>query len=308
MEIITSLENFHGFDRPCVIALGTFDGLHLGHQDVISSAAKYAREHNCYLAVFTFSNHPFSLIKPSEVPMSLIGSKEKYALLEKMGVDLLVEVPFDRQLAELSPSAFLQQLTKLGFECLAVGENFNFGCHGDGNIATLKRFASEMGFELIVRPLVSDNGIIVSSTEIRHLISAGDIAEANRMLGRKYTLSGVIVKGCQRGRLLNFPTANIELSAQQAAIPHAGVYAVRVFVNDSSYYGMANIGLNPTFGDVTAARLETHIFDFNSDIYGSCMHVEFHKFIRNECKFASVQELCQQLEADKACCRKFFEL
>lgn len=308
MEIITSLENFHGFDRPCVIALGTFDGLHLGHQDVISSAAKYASEHNCYLAVFTFSNHPFSLIKPSEAPVSLIGSKEKYALLEQMGVDLLLEVPFDRQLAELSPAAFLQQLAKLQFECLAVGENFNFGCHGDGNIVTLRKFSAEMGFKLIVRPLVSDNGIIVSSTEIRRLISAGDIVEANRMLGRKYTLSGVITKGCQRGRLLDFPTANIELFDQQAAIPHTGVYAVQVFVNNSSYYGMANIGLNPTFGDVTAARLETHIFDFSGDIYGSYMYVEFHKFIRNECKFTSVQELCRQLDADKACCRDFFGL
>ena len=308
MEIITSLENFHGFDRPCVIALGTFDGLHLGHQDVIGAAAYYARQTGCRLAVFTFSNHPFSLIRPSEVPLSLISSKEKYALLGKMGVDLLLEVPFDRRLAELSPYDFLQQLAKLRFTCLSVGENFNFGCHGDGNIVTLKQFAADMGFKLIVRPLVSDNGIIVSSTVIRSLISAGDVTEANRMLGRKYTLSGTVVQGCQRGRLLDFPTANIELAAQQAAIPHTGVYAVRVFVNGSCYYGMANIGLNPTFGDVTAVRMETHIFDFADDIYGSQMSEEFHKFIRNECRFTSVQDLCHQLTADKAQCREFFRL
>lgn len=308
MEIITSLENFHGFDRPCVIALGTFDGLHLGHQDVISSAAKYAREHDCRLAVFTFSNHPFSLIKPSEAPVSLIGSKEKYALLEQMGVDLLLEVPFDRQLAELSPDEFLQQLRKLNFVCLAVGENFNFGWHGTGNIATLKNFAAEQGFKLIVRPLVSENGIIISSTEIRKLISSGNITDANRMLGRPYVLAGVVKKGFQRGRLLNFPTANIELDAVQEAVPRTGVYAVRVTVGGTLYYGMANIGMNPTFGDLVSARLETHIFDFKDVIYGCHLSVEFHQFIRAEQKFSSVEELQKQLLADSMECRKFFAL
>ncbi len=308
MEIITSLKNFHSFERPCVIALGTFDGLHLGHQDVISSAAKYAREHDCRLAVFTFSNHPFSLIKPSEAPVSLIGSKEKYALLEQMGVDLLLEVPFDRQLAELSPDEFLQQLRKLNFVCLAVGENFNFGWHGTGNIATLKNFAAEQGFKLIVRPLVSENGIIISSTEIRKLISSGNITDANRMLGRPYVLAGVVKKGFQRGRLLNFPTANIELDAVQEAVPRTGVYAVRVTVGGTLYYGMANIGMNPTFGDLVSARLETHIFDFKDVIYGCHLSVEFHQFIRAEQKFSSVEELQKQLLADSMECRKFFAL
>lgn len=308
MEIITSLEDFHSFARPCVIALGTFDGLHLGHQDVIGAAAEYAAQNNSRLAVFTFRNHPFSLIRPAEAPMSLISSEKKYALLEKMGVDLLLEVPFDLQLAGLSPQEFLQQLSKLNFNCLAVGENFNFGYHGSGNIATLQEFAKAKGFKLIVRPLVSKNGIIVSSTEIRHLISAGNISEANMMLGRTYELEGTIVKGCQRGRLLDFPTANIELDTQQAAVPHTGVYAVRVTLSGASYYGMANIGMNPTFGDIAAARLETHIFDFAKDIYGQHMTVEFHKFIRSEQKFASADILRRQLMSDRIACRNYFGL
>lgn len=306
MEIITSLKKFHSLDEPCVIALGTFDGLHRGHQDVIKAAGAYAAEHNCRLAVFTFSNHPFSLIRPEAAPLSLIDSREKYELLADLGVELLLEVPFDNTLASLSPEDFLRQLQRLNFHCLAVGENFNFGYHGQGNIATLKHFAAKFNFHLIVRPLVSEQGLIVSSTEIRQLISSGNIELANKMLGRYYTLSGAVVQGNQRGRLLNFPTANIIPANSHAAVPHAGVYAVKARLADKVYAGMANIGINPTFGDVSEVRLETHIFAFDRNIYGCHLTVEFHKFIRNECKFASAKALQKQLLADQAKCKSFF--
>lgn len=306
MEIINSLEQLNSCDVPCVIALGTFDGLHLGHQDVIKTAKLSADKHNCKLAVFTFSNHPFSLIKPEAVPSRLITRDDKIECLKKIGVDILLDIPFEANLANLSPMDFIKKLSKLNFCCLVVGENFSFGCHGDGNVSTLKAFAKEMKFELIVRPLVDYDGVVVSSTEIRNLIVNGRIALANKMLGRSYSLQGEVVSGNRRGHLLDFPTANIELSSSPMTIPAKGVYAVQIAVGGKIYCGMSNVGVNPTFGDVDNIRLETNIFDFSEDIYGKCINVSFCEFIRGEKNFSAVNDLVEQLTKDKAVCRRFF--
>lgn len=303
MEIIDSLEKLHSGDVPCVIALGTFDGLHLGHQDVISTARQYADKYACRLAVFTFSNHPYSLINPKLMPTTLITCEDKHACLEALGVDILVEIPFEMQLANLKPIEFIKKLQQLDFRCLVVGANFSFGSHGAGKVDTLAQFADELGFELIVRSLVSCDNAVVSSTRIRRLIKEGNIKLANQMLGRKYSISGTVVQGNQRGRLLNFATANVELAESKLTPPHKGVYAVTASVRGKTYQGMANVGINPTFGDVEAVRLETNIFDFNESIYGEKITVSFYEFIRDEQKFSSADELIRQLEADRKQCR-----
>ena len=305
MEIITSLEQLHSFAAPCVVALGTFDGLHRGHLDVIGTAKQEAEHTGAKLAVFTFSNHPLEWINPAHVPVALVTPAVKLQLLESLGVDVLIDIPFNQLVADLLPQQFLERLSALNYSCLVVGENFTYGQRGVGNVYTLAASAQAMGFKLIVRKLVSNNGTIVSSTEIRRLITAGEVQQAAKMLGRSYSISGIVAHGNERGRLLGYPTANLELVDAHVAIPLGGVYAVRAYVDGGVYGGMANIGKNPTFGDVEKPRLETNIFGFSGDIYGKTLAIEFVQRIRGEVKFAGIDALKAQLAQDKLDCLKF---
>ena len=303
MDVITSLKQLHKYDRPCVIALGTFDGLHRGHMDVIRTAWEEAHRTDALLAVFTFSNHPFACFRPDRVPPALITPAQKQALLRDLGVDVLVDIPFDLSVARIAPETFLERLQALGYSCLVVGNNFTYGLRGAGTVDTLAASAQRLGFKLMVRQLVSDGATIISSTAIRRLIAEGDVQEAAHMLGRSYSLTGAVASGNQRGRLLGFPTANLELADYNQAIPLAGVYAVQVLHSGQRYGGMANIGTNPTFGDVAKPRLETHIFDFNENIYGQEITVQFIARIRGEVKFSSIEALTNQLAQDKMACK-----
>lgn len=305
MEIITSLEQLHSFAAPCVVALGTFDGLHRGHLDVIGTAKQEAEHTGAKLAVFTFSNHPLEWINPAHVPVALVTPAVKLQLLESFGVDVLIDIPFNQLVADLLPQQFLERLRALNYSCLVVGENFTYGQRGMGNVYTLAASAQALGFKLIVRKLVSNNGIIISSTEIRRLITAGEVQQAAKMLGRSYSISGIVAHGNERGRLLGYPTANLELVDAHVAIPLGGVYAVRAYVDGGVYGGMANIGKNPTFGDVEKPRLETNIFGFSGDIYGKTLTIEFVQRIRGEVKFAGIDALKAQLTQDKLDCLKF---
>lgn len=307
MEIITSLDAELKNKYPAtVIALGTFDGLHLGHTDVIDTAKDYAERSGLKLAVFTFSNHPLALIRPDLVPVRIISAEEKIKLLESFGVDYLINIPFTEDFAALSPDEFLDRLACFNYRCLVVGENFTYGFLGSGKTETLERSGRKNGFDVIVRPLVKMNRNIVSSTGIRNLIQAGHIEYANRMLGRAYAITGKIVHGEQRGRKLGFPTANIELLHGEMAVPAPGVYAVTASIEGSIYEGMGNIGNNPTFNDVEHARLEVNLFNCSGDLYGKTMSVQFHKYIRAEKKFSGVEELCRQIEEDKNAIKTYF--
>ncbi len=305
MKIITALEQLHSLDVPCVVALGTFDGLHLGHKDVIAKAKEYAASTGEKLAVFTFSNHPLALIRPQDVPAALITQEEKHAYLKDLGVDLLIDIPFEHKLACLSPQEFLAKLEAVNLNCRVVGENFTFVCKGVGNIKTLQTYADEKNIKLIVRTLVSDNGTVISSTAIRQLIANGEVEQAGHMLGRAYALTGKVTFGNRRGNLIGFPTANLELYGSKAAVPASGVYAVKVLFDGATYCGMANIGNNPTFGDVQHVRLEVNIFDFNKDIYDKQITVSFYGRIRGEVKFNDVKQLAKQLAEDKKAVNNF---
>ena len=305
MEIITSLEQLHSFAAPCVVALGTFDGLHRGHLDVIGTAKQEAEHTGAKLAVFTFSNHPLEWINPAHVPVALVTPAVKLQLLESLGVDVLIDIPFNQLVADLLPQQFLERLRALNYSCLVVGENFTYGQRGMGNVYTLAASAQALGFKLIVRKLISNNGTIISSTEIRRLITAGEVQQAAKMLGRSYSISGIVAHGNERGRLLGYPTANLELVDAHVAIPLGGVYAVRAYVDGGVYGGMANIGKNPTFGDVEKPRLETNIFGFSGDIYGKTLTIEFVQRIRGEVRFAGIDALKAQLAQDKLDCLKF---
>ena len=284
--------------NPCVIAMGTFDGLHRGHRDVINAAAAYARENQLRLAVFTFSNHPYTMIRPSAIPQSLISPEEKVRLLKRWGVDLLIDVPFNRQLSILSPDTFLEKLKQFNFSCLVCGTNFSYGFQGTGNTQSLAQSAKEQGFDVIVRPLLEYKNKVISSTRIRRAIADGNLRDAENMLGRFCSVQGIVHKGFQRGRKMGFPTANLYVSRSGTALPPPGVYALQVRDGNKSYNGVGNLGMNPTFDDVIREVLEIHLFNCNEDLYGHILEASFCCFLRNEKKFASIEELASQMRSD----------
>lgn len=300
----TEIELFQNF--PCVIALGTFDGLHEGHQDVILSAGRYAREHGLQLAVFTFSNHPYAAINPTAIPPLLISPEEKFRKLKEWGVELLIDIPFNKELSILSAKDFLQRLKRFNFRALVCGANFSYGFRGTGNTVSLQQCGKIQGFDVIVRPLYCYQGETVSSTRIRRTIAEGKLADAKQMLGRFYSVQGIVQKGFQRGRRLGFPTANIPVDRSGSALPPSGTYVMAVRDGDRLYQGVGNLGMNPTFDDVLREVLEVHLFDCREDLYGHVLEASFCKFLRNEQRFSSVEELKVQLEKDKAAAHDWF--
>lgn len=313
MEIISTLEQLNNYQelQSCSLALGTFDGLHRGHLQVIAEAGKMAVQGRSRLGVLTFSNHPMEHINPSKVPVALLTHHEKLELLEGMGVELLIDLPFDDQLAKLSPETFVETLLKLNCKAMAIGENFTYGYKGRGNSNTLKAAAEKCGFSIKVCPLLKQEDEVISSTSIRRLIQAGEVAKAGDLLGRSYCLAGVVVHGNERGRLLGFPTANVELSnlKPKRAIPAEGAYAVLVELpwDKKLYPAMANIGKNPTFGDVEQPRLEVHLLDYSGDLYEKRIKVLFVERLRGQVKFSNLEQLQAQLEKDKQNCHKILE-
>lgn len=303
MDVITSLDELHKYREPYVIAMGTFDGLHVGHMQVINAAKDEARQSGCKLAVFTFSNHPLTLIAPDKAPLALLSERQKIDLLGSLGVDVLIDIPFTREFADIEPLDFLQRLSAVGYTCLVVGDNFTYGRFGKGNTKSLRYASKLIGFKLLVLPLANINGVTISSTIIRRFVLEGQVEKAAAMLGRWYSLTGIVSHGKERGRGLGFPTANLELEDLKVAVPKYGVYAVRVLFKGKVYGGMANIGRNPTFGDIPVARLETNIFGFDQNIYGEKITVEFVSYIRNEMAFSSIDVLIRQLFEDSKRCK-----
>ena len=298
MLLIRSLDELHCQFPNVAMALGTFDGLHLAHRFVIGRTVDWSRMNAGTSMVFTFSNHPLSIIHPHRVPPQLLNLSGKTVQIRNLGVDVLVRIPFTRELLHLSPENFVQLLaTKINPRRIVVGPNYSFGDKGMGTPGQLTGLALNYGIETEICPEVMENGAMVSSSLIRRMLSRGEVAEAAKLLGRPYELSGTVVHGDHRGRTLGFPTANLKVSAQ-LLIPGKGVYAVRVKVGGVYHRGLCNIGVNPTFGQENL-RIETHILDFDCDIYGKRMTVYFLGRLRGEKKFSSADSLAVQMRADK---------
>ena len=297
MEIIRKLTGLtKKYPRP-VVALGMFDGVHLGHASVIRHAVDKARDIDGTALVFTFSNHPLSVIAPENAPL-MIGSRNlRRDIFADMGVDVLIEIPFTKELSKKSPEEFLELLRdKIAPAYVVTGQNYTFGRFGRGNGRMLLREGESYGFKAEVCQTFTVDRKSVSSTRIRALIAAGDLASANQLLGRNFTYAGEVVNGDRRGRKLGFPTANLEIADHRAMLPN-GAYSVRVKVRGQTYRGIANIGDNPTF-KVARRRLEVFIDDFSGDIYGEEIFVSFVNKLRDEKTFASVEELKAQLNED----------
>ncbi|MBE8954443.1 MAG: riboflavin biosynthesis protein RibF [Quinella sp. 2Q5] len=295
MEIIRKLTT-EKFTRP-VVALGMFDGVHRGHATIIRNALDIARSIDGTAMVFTFSNHPMTVIDPAAAPL-MIGSKNlRREIFADMGVDVLIEIPFTRDFSRKSPEEFLELLRdKIAPACVVTGPNYTFGRFGRGNGRMLLREAQSFGFRAQVCQAFTVGRKTVSSTRIRALIAAGDIDGANELLGRNFTYSGTVVNGDKRGRKLGFPTANIEIDDRRAMLPN-GAYVVRVKVRGQLFNGIANVGDNPTF-KAQRRRLEVFIDNFSGDIYGEEIFVGFVSKIRDEKIFAGVDDLKAHLAED----------
>ena len=296
MDTITSLKTIE-IIKQSVVTIGNFDGLHRGHQVLIKKATEYAKKKNVSSIVFTFKNHPVNYFKPNSVK-NIITNSEKIEILKSMNVDYVINIPFDEYMTKISGHDFVKEilLDTLGAKKVIVGHDFTFARNKEGNIRLLKDLSEKYGFELeVVNPIKIDD-IRISSTHIRNLISSGDVESVYKYLGRNYTLSGEVVHARKIGRTIGFPTANIRID-ENMVIPKVGIYATKVYIDNKIYYGATNIGYNPTVNG-TNLSIETNILEFDDDIYGKNITIEFLQRIRDEKKFNGIEELKNQLQKD----------
>jgi riboflavin kinase/FMN adenylyltransferase len=286
-----------------VLTVGTFDGVHRGHAQLIARVLLAARTRGTAAVLVTFDPHPLSVVRPAAAPPILSTPAEKIEVLAASGLDAVAVLRFDRALAQFSPREFVQEkLLPLGMGHLVVGYDHAFGRNRSGDVATLQALGRELRFTVeVVEPVEGEDGPI-SSTRIRAALGAGDVATAAAALGRAYTLRGTVVRGDGRGRALGFPTANLRTPPGKL-VPLEGIYAVRVFAGHDGHDGVLHVGPRPTFGDPTPT-IEVHIFDFDGDLYGSDVRVDFCERIRGLEAFDGERALVRAMEEDAAAARR----
>jgi riboflavin kinase/FMN adenylyltransferase len=293
-----------------IVTIGTFDGVHLGHQKIIKRLVELKNKQGGEIVVFTFDPHPRKVLQESQTAPIAIGVKlitlteEKCEVLKHFGVDHVLVFPFTKEFSQMQANDYIEDVIVKGLKTktLVIGYDHRFGSNREGSIETLKQFATIHQFNVEEIPAQEINQLNVSSTRIRKAIDEGDILVANDFLGYSFFITGTVVKGKQLGRTIGYPTANISIGNEDKLIPKIGVYAVNVLIGKQSYKGMLNIGTNPTTDLDNNIKIEVNIFDFDQDIYGESIKVEFVKRIRNEEKFANLDELKQALANDKIAC------
>jgi len=309
MKIFDHLDKIREPFKNAVITIGNFDGVHIGHQALFHEVIEKAEAIDGTSIAMTFEPHPIRVLKQNGHPPLITLYEQKAELIERTGIDVLICVPFNRAFASMSAHQFITDLLvkKIGMKAIVVGKDYSFGKNREGTIDMMKSYAPDYGFEVIVAnwiktPLGSAGRI--SSTRIRELVIDGQMTEAEKMLGRNYQIRGRVVTGRDRGgKLLGIPTANINLHDELC--PKTGIYAVTVEIEDRQYNGVANIGYSPTFED-HEFTVEVHILDFNANIYGEKIRVNFIKRIRDEIKFSNISELIEQIKMDIAAAREIF--
>ena len=306
MELIRGIHNITARHRGCVLTIGNFDGVHLGHQAVLNGLKQHAARLGMATTVMSFEPQPQELFAGDHAPARLSRLRDKIKLFDHHGIDRLLCVRFDRRFANMPAREFIENLLvgQLGVRFLVVGDDFRFGHGREGDFTMLLEAGKAFGFEVISTQSLRVAHHRVSSTLIRDLLAQGELGEAAAMLGRPYSLSGRVRHGDKKGRTIGFPTANLALGRK--VTPLLGVFAVQVRLGGQCYHGVANVGSRPTVsGD--RVQLETHLFDFDGDIYGRQLDVEICFKIRDEQKFASFEDLKQQIGEDVAAARRWFE-
>jgi len=299
MQILRSIPEHSQLRGPLFLAIGVFDGVHCGHQTVISTSAEHAKAANGTPVVVTFDPHPEKILRPERAPHLLTATPHKIALIRDLGVAHLLIITFDKKFAATEPEDFVQQLVQHSkpLSEICVGHEWSFGKNRRGNLELLKKLGAQFDFNVIGIPPVTINGELVSSTTIRRAVEAGDLAKAEAMLGREYTILGTVMRGDDLGKKIGFPTAN--LSAHNEQFPPNGVYFAEAKLDGVAYPGVVNLGYRPTVSSSKTERvLEIHLLDFDRDIYGKDLEVRFIRYLRPEKKFENVDTLVRQIERD----------
>lgn len=304
MRLIRDFSTLHGISKAQVVGIGNFDGVHLGHLAVLRDMTARARELDAESTVFTFHPHPMRVLAPDRAPLMIQIVDERIALLESAGVDNVILVEFTREFAGIGPNRFVEEFLVGGLSCahLFVGADAKFGAGRAGNVDLLREYASAGAFGLTVMSDVTDGTVRVSSSRIRRLIMAGEVELAKSLLGRPFSLTGEVVHGVGRGRNLGFPTANI--MPDQEIRPGDAVYAGRCWISDRAYASAIHVGPVPTFGQ-SRPVVEVHVIDFDGDLVGTRIRVEFLARLRGIVPFSSVETLVARIREDVGLARTF---
>jgi riboflavin kinase / FMN adenylyltransferase len=302
---------FHGTDnaniqKPTVLTLGVFDGLHLGHQRIMQTVVERARAVDAVATAITFDPHPRSVLHPESAPPLLQTLDQRLANFEVLGIEQAIVIAFDREFAAQPAEAFIVDILhdRLHAREIHLGQDFAFGKGRGGNIDLLRKMSGELGFVADEVPEVMLRGRRISSSRIRGLLGEGKVNLARRMLGRPYGVEGVIIRGNRRGHTIGFPTAN--LKPQNRVIPRFGVYATATLIEGTWRKSITNIGVRPTFENDAEPSIETYIFDFDDELYGDVLRVRFLHRIRDEKKFSGIDELKAQIERDIRRAKNYF--
>ncbi|HEV8132668.1 MAG TPA: bifunctional riboflavin kinase/FAD synthetase [Acidobacteriota bacterium] len=308
MRIVRSLKEITATFPYPILTIGSFDGVHCGHQKILSEVAAKSRQNHGTAAVLTFHPHPQKIISPGDSPRLIQTFEQKAALLDKIGIDLLALIPFTWDLAQLSARDFVVEIIhrKLGIRELHVGANFRFGHNREGDVTLLKQLGEELAIQIVEVSEYYFRKIKVSSTQIRRFLSHGHVEIARRLLGRPFSLTGAVVHGDGLGARIGIPTANLDVSNE--LIPQTGVYVTSAMIEGKAYQGVTNVGFRPTVAQRTSDRpiVETHLFDFRQDLYEKEVELFFHFRIRAEKKFSGLDELVKQIHKDIDFTRRYF--
>ena len=306
MQLVRGLHNLRPGHRGCVASIGNYDGVHRGHQAILKRLRERAAELQLPSCVILFEPQPREYFTPETAPARLARLRDKIELLTAEGIDRVVCLAFNRRLRELSAAQFVQQvlIDGLGVRHLEIGDDFRFGCDRAGDFEFLRQAGAEYGFTVEAATTVELDGERISSTRVRQALAAGDFALAERLLGRPYSIGGRVLHGQKLGRQLGTPTANVQLKRRKA--PLQGVYLVSARLGGRRVPGVANIGVRPSVNGDGRAHLEVHLLDFSGDLYGQRMSVAFHRKLRDEQRFASLEALKAAIDADIAAARAYW--
>ena len=308
MTIFNNINEFNSIDNT-ILTIGTFDGVHLGHQKVLEKLTNAAKENNLESTVLTFFPHPRTILNPNK-PLKLINSvKERTDLLKRSKIDNLIIHPFDKIFSELDPEKYVVEVLvkKLKAKIILIGYDHKFGKNRTADITDLKEYGEKYGFKVIEIKAEEISNIAISSTKIRKAISEGNISTTKKYLGYDFSLSGEIVHGKSIGRTLGFPTANVEVKEEYKLIPKNGVYLIQSTIDHNEYFGMMNIGIKPTINK-SSKTIEVNFFEFEGDLYNKKITVSIKQFIRDEIKFDSLELLKSQIQKDKVNCNSIIDI